>query len=119
MSLHDFFSLFIFKSGHNEDFSSNALTDGLEKYSRFHSKNEFSVWCSSPNAKLNKGIRELVYQINPNNILCVYKKLFETCALNNLRVVDHGEDESTRYYMGLVARKPVFGVSDKARLKPV
>ncbi|KAL4225487.1 hypothetical protein ACF0H5_016177 [Mactra antiquata] len=66
------------------DFSSNARTDILDKYSRFHGKTEFSVWCNAPDIKYINSFRDLIYDINPHHITCVYKKMFETAAVMNL-----------------------------------
>ena len=78
----------------DENHSSNAIrNNGLEKYSRFHGKNEFSVCGNPSNTKLTGVVRELVYQMSPYNITCVYKKVFETCALNCLRSMEFGPDD--------------------------
>ena len=43
------------------------------------------------------------------------------CIFNGGKGNDHtlSKPMIAKYHMGLVARKPVFGVSDKVRLKPV
>ena len=72
----------------HEDCSSNARPDTLDKYSRFFGKSDFSDWCNEPTLKYTGGFRDLIYQVNPHYISCVYKKMFDACATNQLRIVD-------------------------------
>jgi len=80
-----------FSLNFDSDYSCNARSDILDKYSRFHGKTEFSAWCNTtPNmdATYIDGVRDLIFQINPNYITCTYKQIFETSATNNLRNED-------------------------------
>ena len=46
------------------------------------------VWSGAHGVKYSDDFRTVVYKINPNNLSCVYKKMFEATATNNLRGVE-------------------------------
>lgn len=48
-----------------------------------------AVLCGSPRKRFTKEFREAVYNINPINITCTYKEIFEVNAVSKLRNLDY------------------------------
>ena len=46
-------------------------------------------------------IRKLIYQINPDNLPCVYKQMLENNAINTLRHVDEKQEDDTNTWIHL------------------
>ena len=71
--------------GESGDFSCNARSGMIEKYSQ--NSNQLPCWHSDDLIYVSN-VRELLFQFNPNYIICPYKKMFEMASLSNLRLVE-------------------------------